>query len=80
MFRMLDPTKLPMLRSLFPLMAAVNEAAISGTLVPNATTVTPTAWLLIPMLSATSAAPRTNASEPKNNPTHPMTSIATSIG
>ena len=77
MFKMLDPTRLPMLNAPFPRNAAVKEATISGTLVPNATTVTPTTWVLMPQLRAMSCAPAMKASEPKYSPTHPIVRSAT---
>ena len=42
-----EPIKFPILRSDYPFRAAVTDATISGTLVPNATTVIPMTCSLI---------------------------------
>ncbi len=61
---MLLPTTLPTARSPLPASAASTETAISGALVPKATTVSPTTRGEMPRVSASREAPRTRNSAP----------------
>ena len=65
MFMMLEPMTLPTAISPCPLVADAIEAASSGALVPNPTTVTPITKGETPILRARRAAPRTRSSAPK---------------
>ena len=69
---MLLPTTLPIAMSTLPPWAAPTETAISGALVPNATTVSPTTSGETPNESASRLAPRTSASAPATSSTSPM--------
>jgi len=66
------PTTLPNAMSALPVQAEMALTAISGALVPNATTVSPMTTGDTPMRAASHTAPRTSNSAPKINSTSPM--------
>jgi len=74
MLKVLLPTTLPMATSALPLSAPLTDTAISGALVPNATTVRPITMGATPSLAAIEEAPRTSHSAPKTRQTSPATS------
>ena len=75
MLKMLLPTTLPIAMSDAPLRTADTLTAISGELVPNATTVRPTTSGEMPADSAILDAPRTSPSAPATSRIRPATSI-----
>ncbi len=62
--KMLLPTTLPTAMSLLPWSTAPTETAVSGALVPKATTVRPTTSGEMPKETASLAAPRTSSEAP----------------
>ena len=72
--KMLLPTTFPSARSPWPRRLACRLTAISGALVPSATTVRPTTRGEIPTSVARRAAPRTNSSAPATRRASPATS------
>ncbi len=79
MLKMLLPTTLPIAMSDAPVRTAETLTAISGELVPNATTVRPTTSGEIPADSAIREAPRTSPSAPATRRITPATSMTTVI-
>ncbi|RIH74188.1 hypothetical protein Mcate_02812 [Meiothermus taiwanensis] len=71
-FRVLEPTTLPMAMAGLPERAAARLAASSGLLVPKATTVRPTTMVLMPQLRASITAFLTSDSPPKYSSTTPL--------
>ncbi len=76
---MLLPTTLPMARLVSPSMAACTPTAISGALVPKATTVRPTTSGDTPRFTARCRAPRTRTSAPATRATSPTTTSTTDM-
>ncbi|MNY72538.1 hypothetical protein D3C86_2111180 [compost metagenome] len=68
---MLLPTALPMAMSPLPARAACTLTAVSGALVPKATTVRPMISGGMPNCAARRAAPRTSTSAPATSSTRP---------
>ncbi|MEY4069228.1 MAG: hypothetical protein RLZZ332_1564 [Actinomycetota bacterium] len=73
MLKVLLPTTLPRATSALPERAPLIDTAISGALVPNATTVRPMTIGATPNLAATDEAPRTSHSAPNTKATIPTT-------
>ena len=69
--KMLLPTTLPIAMSVWPSSTAPTDTAISGALVPKATTVSPTTSGEMPKDSASREAPRTSRSAPTTSAARP---------
>jgi hypothetical protein len=72
-FAEFDPMTPPKNIACLPRLTAVMEVANSGTLVPNATIVSPTTLSETPSAIAIAEAPSTKKFEPTSNPTNPPT-------
>ena len=78
--KMLLPTMLPTAMSAWPASPACTLTAISGALVPKATTVRPITSGEIPNRAARRAAPRTSNTAPAASSTSPRTNKPRTVG